>query len=145
LGNTQDQNLTDEQKINEYLSWYLSGVPQVGDQKKPDADKLINFSGPIRKLMPFDLGKTAKETITNAQPDKIHNYSVGKDITGLFDIRLNNWLVWLLSQNIPFSSLEDTVGEYVVSATDLKRNNLQDSSIVDKTVKLTITSTQKAP
>ena len=152
LGNTQDQNLTNEQKVNEYLSWYLSGIPQVGDQKKPDDDKLINFSGPIRKLIPYDLGQTARNTITKSQPELIHNYSVGKDITGLVDIRLNNWLVWILSQNIPFSSLEDTVGEYVVSATDLKRNNLQDASVLspgDKgfqvPVKLTITNTSKAP
>ena len=185
LGNTQDQNLTDEQKINEYLSWYLSGVPQVGDQKKPDADKLINFSGPIRKLLPYDLSAVAKATIADQQSKTVHNYIVGpKDpLIGFFEgknpldpnIRLkdyqdeniiqkaaywidptlfgpklireliNNNLLERLFQNIPYSSLEDTVGEYVVSATDLKRNNLQDSSIVDKTVKLTITSTQKAP
>lgn len=162
LGNTQDQNLTDEQKVNEYLSWYLSGVPQIGDQKKPDNDKLINFSGPIRKLMPYDLGKTAKETITKAQPKDIHNYKVGdvdplglvranlSDFTGIFSFNQN--LFQSLFQNIPFSSLEDTVGEYVVSATDLKRNNLQDPGVLSPgekgfqvPVKLTITSTNKAP
>lgn len=155
LGNTQDQNLTDEQKVNEYLSWYLSGIPQVGDQTKPDADKLINFSGPIRKLIPYDLGYAAKETIINENTKTVHNYKVGNvdplgivysslhDFAGVFSF--NRELFKSLFQNIPFSSLEDTVGEYVVSATDLKRNNLQDPDIKDGTVKLTITSTAKAP
>ncbi len=162
LGNTQDQNLTDEQKVNEYLSWYLSGVPQVGDQKKPDDDKLINFSGPIRKLIPFDLSSLAKKTIAESQPTNIHNYKVGdvdpiglvranlSDFSGIFPF--NQELFKSLFQNIPYSSLEDTVGEYVVSATDLKKNNLQDASVLspgDKgfqvPVKLTITSTNKSP
>lgn len=183
LGNTQDQNLTDEQRVNEYLSWYLSGVPQVGDQvtldpKKPeDIDRMVNFSGPIRKLLPYDLSNLAKAKIVEAQPENIHNYIVGnKDpLIGIFEgsnpfdpkIRLNDYdpftrtfaaglrglvltvvnnnLLQRLFENIPYSSLEDTVGEYVVSATDQKRNNLQDPSIKEGTVKLTITSTSKSP
>ena len=152
LGNTQDQNLTDEQKVNEYLSWYLSGVTDK---------KLVDFAGPIRKLLPYDLGYSARETIINENSKTVHNYKVGEmafglvranlsDFAGVFSI--NRELFKSLFQNIPFSSLEDTVGEYVVSATDLKRNNLQDPSILspgDKgfqvPVKLTITSTNKSP
>ncbi|MEK7163550.1 MAG: cellulase family glycosylhydrolase, partial [Patescibacteria group bacterium] len=61
LGNTQDVTLSDAQKINEYLSWYLTGTPQIGDQiplqaKNPaDINRLVNFSGPLRKLLPADL------------------------------------------------------------------------------------------
>lgn len=152
LGNTQDQNLTDEQKVNEYLSWYLSGVTDK---------KLVDFAGPIRKLLPYDLSYSAKETIINENSKTVHNYKVGEmgfgliranlsDFAGIFSI--NRELFKSLFQNIPFSSLEDTVGEYVVSATDLKRNNLQDPDVLspgDKgfqvPVKLTITNTSKAP
>lgn len=151
LGNTQDQNLTDEQKVNEYLSWYLSGVTDK---------KLVDFAGPIRKLLPYDLGYSAKETIINENSKTVHNYKVGEmgfgliranlsDFAGIFSI--NRELLKSLFQNIPFSSLEDTVGEYVVSATDLKRNNLQDPDVLspgDKgfqvPVKLTIESTKRA-
>lgn len=152
LGNTQDQNLTNEQKVNEYLSWYLSGVTDK---------KLVDFAGPIRKLIPYDLSYLAKETIINQNSKTVHNYKVGEmafglvranlsDFAGIFSI--NRELFKELFQNIPFSSLEDTVGEYVVSATDLKRNNLQDPNVLapgDKgfqvPVKLTITNTSKAP
>lgn len=65
LGNTEDvdnsQNkgtLTDADKMNEYLSWYLNGTTyRAEDQplKEEDTtsnDKVVNYSGPINKLMP---------------------------------------------------------------------------------------------
>lgn len=150
LGNTQDENLTDEQKVNEYLSWYLSGVPQVGDQKTlnkddpKDMDRLVNFSGPVRKLMPYDLGNNARDTIVDARSTGVHNYVVGKKAEVL-DAQLSDFaggvLGWInrgvfanLLQNIPFSSLEDTVGEYLISATDRTDKNMQDPDIVKGTV-----------
>ena len=178
LGNTQDENLTDEQKINEYLSWYLSGVPQVGDQKtldpknSKDMDRLVNFSGPVRKLLPYDLGAIAKAKIVSAQSKDVHNYVVGKKdpLIGIFegsnpldpDIKLkdydpftrgfagglrgtlpgggillnfiNNNLLQKLFQNIPFSSLEDTVGEYLISGTSRTDKNMQDPDVIKVTV-----------
>lgn len=82
LGNTQD-NLTDAQKVNEYLSWYLTGTPQIGDQlpidpKNPaDISRVVNFSGPLRKLMPYDLTSLGKTTVSESNTKEVHNYLVG--------------------------------------------------------------------
>lgn len=60
LGNTENLSLTDAQKTNNYLTWYLSGSVQnwLEDRLFPlvksDMDRLVNFSGPLRKLLPFD-------------------------------------------------------------------------------------------
>jgi len=59
LGNTENvqnqqggaEELDDAQKVNEYVSWYLSGVTgraEYGD----NPDKIIDYSGPIKKLLP---------------------------------------------------------------------------------------------
>lgn len=65
-GNTEDvpnvisstNRLNDQQRVNEYVSWYLNGVINRAEEEPLDAnnpadiDKLINFSGPLRKLLP---------------------------------------------------------------------------------------------
>ena len=62
MGNTEDvinsQNptdkLTDAEKTNEYVSWYLNGVinrAEYGEAKNTDYNT-INLSGPIQKLLP---------------------------------------------------------------------------------------------
>lgn len=72
MGNTEDvvnqendldetTELTDAQKMNEYVSWYLNGVINKAeyeflDTTDPnDINKIINYSGPLRKLLPWDL------------------------------------------------------------------------------------------
>lgn len=94
LGNTQDQILTDDQKVNYYLSYYLTGVPQIADQiplGRSGIDRLINYSGPLRKLLPWDLQNVqARSTIAGyndvngetALKEDVHDYIVGckKDI-----------------------------------------------------------------
>lgn len=83
LGNTQDNSLTDAQKVNEYLSWYLTGTPQIGDQiplnpnSPSQIDRLVNFAGPLRKLLPFDLVATARDTVISSRGEDVHNYMVG--------------------------------------------------------------------
>ncbi len=93
LGNTQDTALTDAQKVNEYLSWYLTGTPQIGDQlpidpKNPaDIGRVVNYSGPLRKLMPYDLTNLMKNTLAKSNAanhllpfdneEQVHNYLVG--------------------------------------------------------------------
>ena len=83
LGNTQDPNLTDEEKVNNYLSWYLTGTPQIGDQiplnenNPNDINRLINFSGPLRKLLPYDMLATARDTVVTSRGKDVHNYMVG--------------------------------------------------------------------
>jgi len=131
LGNTQDNSLTDAQKVNEYLSWYLTGTPQIGDQiplnknKPADIDQLINFSGPLRKLLPFDAQTTLKETLSGTNDKEVHNYIAGENLFGLDTVRLdrysrfggvlNETFLRKIFQNVPLSSMEDTTGEFTMS------------------------------
>lgn len=60
LSNTQDvansvtgtDGFDDAQKMNEYVAWYLSGASQKAEYGADSIDKLINFSGPSKKLLP---------------------------------------------------------------------------------------------
>ena len=155
LSNTQDTSLTDAQKVNEYLSWYLIGTPQIGDQiplnkdNPVDIDRLINFSGPLRKLLPSTLLDLAKNTLAKGNTKDVHNYLVeNKNLPfGFGDVRLGDfasplnstWVTDLL-KNVPFSSMEDTAGEYTMSvfrdpANDQQLEGLGDqkySTIVNK-------------
>lgn len=77
LGNTQEvQNsqrandgINDAQKMNEYVSWYLNGVinrAEYGESKNTPTE-LVNFSGPINKLMPSMILEAQRiESIKNA-------------------------------------------------------------------------------
>jgi hypothetical protein len=61
-GNTEDvvnsqsgtDSLSDASKVNEYVSWYLSGVINKAEygSTKSTANELVNFSGPVQKLLP---------------------------------------------------------------------------------------------
>ncbi len=51
MGNTQDQ-FDDAQKVNEYASWYLSGVNDKRENENATDDQVVNFSGPVKKLLP---------------------------------------------------------------------------------------------
>ncbi len=60
LGNSQnvtnsqnpEDELDDAQKTNEYAAWYLNGVNQKAEYGPDTIDKVINFSGPAKKLLP---------------------------------------------------------------------------------------------
>lgn len=60
LGNTQDvinsqnavETLSDADKMNEYVAWYLSGATHKAEYGVDDFTKLVNFSGPLKKLLP---------------------------------------------------------------------------------------------
>jgi len=51
-------DISDAQKMNEYLSWYLNGVNQTAEYGNTDSttaegnSKIIDYSGPIKKLLP---------------------------------------------------------------------------------------------
>lgn len=69
MGNTENvpnavssaTGLSDGQRVNEYVSWYLNGVINRAEEfplnmSSPlDVRRLIDFSGPLRKLLPRDL------------------------------------------------------------------------------------------
>ena len=65
-GNTENKDLTDVEKVNEYVSWYLNGVINrtenwpLTDKSEADRSKIIDFSGPIRKLLPLAIQNQAR-------------------------------------------------------------------------------------
>lgn len=80
LGNTEDvknsqssdETLDDAEKVNEYVSWYLSGVNTRAEYGEPSTEQIVNFSGPIQKLLP--------EAIANAQRIKVVNGAINEDM-----------------------------------------------------------------
>lgn len=60
LGNTEQvtnsqggtEEFDDAQKVNEYASWYLSGVANRAEYGEPTEDQVVNYSGPVNKLIP---------------------------------------------------------------------------------------------
>lgn len=60
LGNTEltlnSQNgsdqLDDATKLNEYLNWYLNGTLDRAENGQTDTGKVVDFSGPVKKLLP---------------------------------------------------------------------------------------------
>lgn len=83
MGNTEDvpngiwtkpdmplNNLTATQRLNNYVSWYLNGTVNKAEEdfSAYNPDYLVNYSGPINKLMPWDLQLNKRmETIAAAQ------------------------------------------------------------------------------
>lgn len=73
---SQSEELDDAEKVNEYLSWYLNGVtgraeyPFLGDDQE-DIRKIVDFSGPLKKLLPWDSQVRARtETVKRAEDDR---------------------------------------------------------------------------
>jgi hypothetical protein len=69
-------SLTDAEKVNGYVSWYLNGVmnrAEDGSSKNIDSN-IINFSGPINKLLPSAIQDAQRiQTITNVGAGQNHN------------------------------------------------------------------------
>jgi hypothetical protein len=67
MGNTQDE-FDDAQKVNEYASWYLSGVNDKRENENATDDQIVNFSGPVKKLLPSMIQDAQKiEVIKSTQ------------------------------------------------------------------------------
>lgn len=68
LGNTEDvknsqndnEELDNAQKMNEYVSWYLSGVSTRAEYGKTSEDEVVNFSGPLQKLLPSVIAESQR-------------------------------------------------------------------------------------
>lgn len=66
MGNTED-NLDDATKVNEYASWYLSGVNNKAETGISTDEQVVNFSGPVNKLLPKMIQEAERiETIEKA-------------------------------------------------------------------------------
>jgi len=85
--------LDDPAKVNEYVSWYLSGVPYKPEydgldvSNIEDVDQLINYSGPINKLLPWEILASKRiETINRVRKDRHNQIAVcaQESILGLF-------------------------------------------------------------
>lgn len=116
IGNTQDP-LDDYTRANQYLDWYLNGTVQQSDQSvldpnnPADIDRLINFSGPLKKLLPQSTLNDIHSSMTGQ-----FNSNIGTNFhNSLVDdnVRLKNVWSQLFSQ-VPFASLEDTVSEITI-------------------------------
>ncbi len=59
LGNTEQvtnnqggsEEFDDATKVNEYASWYLSGVNNKAEYGENTDDRVVNYSGPVQKLI----------------------------------------------------------------------------------------------
>lgn len=78
MGNTEDvlnsQNrdkMDNADKVNEYVSWYLNGVTYRAEYPYYDMDQIssvqtvIDYSGPIKKLLPWDVAIDLREETVN--------------------------------------------------------------------------------
>lgn len=81
MGNTElvknsvssTQTIDFKQRMNEYVSWYLNGVPQRAEEPfaivPRDVNQIINFSGPLKKLLP----KVIQDNERNKEKDQVGN------------------------------------------------------------------------
>lgn len=91
MGNTEDvtnnqsqtEGLDDAEKTNEYVSWYLGGVINpveygfIDPEDKEDISKIIDFSGPISKLVPQRVLNDAREKTVKEAASTRHNQIIG--------------------------------------------------------------------
>jgi hypothetical protein len=82
MGNTED-NFDDAQKVNEYASWYLNGVIDKVENTSPTDDQIVNFSGPVRKLLPYMIQDSQRMKIIKSATETTTYFddSVGADVT----------------------------------------------------------------
>ena len=52
LGFPRPRKLTNAERVNNYLSWYLSGIIGQASENMTTVNRAINYSGPINKLLP---------------------------------------------------------------------------------------------
>ncbi len=123
----QSETMSDAQKVNEYVSWYINGVIGRAEYDPPDPDtdegrrKIIDFSGPLRKLFAFDSQDEIREDQENAAGVTRHDQvTVCTNLLGLptecypqrpgVTERRVTSTPGTHSEYIPFSSTEDRMG-----------------------------------
>lgn len=82
MGNTEDQ-MDDATKMSEYASWYLNGIIDKSETKDATNDQIVNFSGPVRKLLPSMIQDAQKISIINSATESatVFDDVVGADVT----------------------------------------------------------------
>jgi hypothetical protein len=117
LGNTEDvvnsesqtSDLDSAEKVTGYVSWYLSGVPNKAelpafDPENPeDVSDLVNFSGPLNKLIPKEIQQRERIATIDEVNESRHNQIIGcvnaaggitecyPDRAGVRKVRLSDW------------------------------------------------------
>jgi len=111
--NSQEQpdpeGLDDAEKVNEYVSWYLNGVinraeySYLDPEDEEDIRKIVDFSGPLRKLLPNRVQRDIREKVVKEAAETRHDQIVGcvnliGQITecypkriGVHPVRLSDW------------------------------------------------------
>ncbi len=83
--NSQEQSevLDDAEKVNEYVSWYLNGVinraeyDYLDEDNPEDIAKLVDFSGPLNKLIPWEIQAQERIATIEKAGDSRHDQVAG--------------------------------------------------------------------
>lgn len=87
MGNTEDvvnyknttdtPTLTDADKMNDYVSWYLGGVTNKKEySEKTDEKSVVNYSGPLAKLLPLEIQYASRSGQVNQAKKTRHDQIV---------------------------------------------------------------------
>lgn len=87
MGNTEDvvnyknttdtPTLTDADKMNDYVSWYLGGVTNKKEYpEKTDEKSVVNYSGPLAKLLPLEIQYASRSSQVNQAKKTRHDQIV---------------------------------------------------------------------
>lgn len=91
LSLVEDKDLDDMIKTNHYLYWYLAGTvnseehEELDARSQEDTSRVINYSGPLQKLLPFDLVYDIRrdEILKGPIKEDFHNYILNlSDVIG---------------------------------------------------------------
>ena len=80
--NEDDSGFDDAGKMNEYLSWYLNGTINRAEyglldgKDKEDIKKIIDYSGPINKLLPWNQQVTYRINTIKQANETLHDQKI---------------------------------------------------------------------
>lgn len=147
LGNTEnvvninkgsdDSAFDDAGKINEYVSWYLNGTigraeyPFLDPTDEKDISKIINYSGPLKKLLPWD--EQARNRIKTIE--RVVDKDINKDgtveeqdrhdqiIACTFGIPIKVFGFWEVARfmQIPIPCYDNNLFSFFADSLDLKK------------------------
>ncbi|EKE06407.1 MAG: hypothetical protein ACD_19C00014G0021 [uncultured bacterium] len=116
MGNTEEvknsQNsgdtYDDATKVNEYASWYLSGVNNRAEYGENTDDRTVNYSGPLQKLLPKMIQEA--ERIRTIDKATIETHWIDSTTGETFDTPQNHDQVVVCGKEEGFGWLGNLVG-----------------------------------
>jgi len=159
-GNTEDvpnaisssSSIPDGARVNEYVSWYLNGVISRAEEFFADADnptglfKIINYSGPLRRLLPRTIQTIARSSLQGLIGNGIHNQIIecgGDSPVPCYDTPDNAPQRYRITdqgtenqtqfQYTPYSSTEDKTGQISLYEKNQSFPNITDISFTPTT------------